>query len=310
MPALMTAADALVENAGGLSCMEAFAVGLPVVTYLPIAGHGKDNAEVMSRAGVNVYVRDQTELDFVLRDVTAPGPSTRRADRPGPRTLHRRPCVGGCGVGGDQLVGRPQGPCGAVARACTAQDGVDRRSDAARALHRSHPGCPGRVGPRGRRRPPTRGRPAHRVPGRPPRRRPARGRQAHRRHEGARRHGRRRRDDGARPLGTARGAGRRRRQHRQRRVGPRHVPALDTSAQRRRPRERSDRTRGRGADQGVRAGTSARRVRPVLRGPHEAEARHAEPHLRSAGAPGHPRDGQGVPARRAGSSPRPRWSTR
>ena len=29
MPALMTAADALVENAGGLTCMEAFAIGLP-----------------------------------------------------------------------------------------------------------------------------------------------------------------------------------------------------------------------------------------------------------------------------------------
>jgi hypothetical protein len=73
MPALMAASDALVENAGGLTCMEAFAVGLPVVTYRPIAGHGKDNAEVMSRAGVNVYVRDQDELDAVLRDVTAPG---------------------------------------------------------------------------------------------------------------------------------------------------------------------------------------------------------------------------------------------
>ena len=51
MPALMTAADALVENAGGLTCMEAFAVGLPVITYLPIAGHGKDNAEMMARLG-------------------------------------------------------------------------------------------------------------------------------------------------------------------------------------------------------------------------------------------------------------------
>ena len=38
MPALMTAADALVENAGGLTCMEAFAVGLPVITFKPIAG--------------------------------------------------------------------------------------------------------------------------------------------------------------------------------------------------------------------------------------------------------------------------------
>lgn len=74
MPSLMTAADALVENAGGLTCMEAFAVGLPVVTFLPIAGHGKDNAEVMARAGVNVYVRDEWELATVLRDVTTHGP--------------------------------------------------------------------------------------------------------------------------------------------------------------------------------------------------------------------------------------------
>jgi processive 1,2-diacylglycerol beta-glucosyltransferase len=75
MPALMTAADALVENAGGLTCMEAFAVGLPVITYLPIAGHGKDNAEMMARSGVNHYARDEDELHARLREVTAPGPA-------------------------------------------------------------------------------------------------------------------------------------------------------------------------------------------------------------------------------------------
>jgi UDP-N-acetylglucosamine:LPS N-acetylglucosamine transferase len=74
MPALMSAADALVENAGGLTCMEAFAVGLPVITYRPIAGHGKDNAEMMARAGVNCYARDDGELERMLRDVTRPGP--------------------------------------------------------------------------------------------------------------------------------------------------------------------------------------------------------------------------------------------
>lgn len=52
MPTLMAAADALVENAGGLTCMEAFAAGLPVVTHRPIAGHGKGNAREMVRAGV------------------------------------------------------------------------------------------------------------------------------------------------------------------------------------------------------------------------------------------------------------------
>jgi hypothetical protein len=75
MPALMTAADALVENAGGLTCMEAFAVGLPVITFLPIAGHGKDNAEMMAKAGVNCYARDERELHSILADVTRPGPS-------------------------------------------------------------------------------------------------------------------------------------------------------------------------------------------------------------------------------------------
>ncbi len=74
MPALMSAADALVENAGGLTCMEAFAVGLPVITFKPIAGHGKDNAEMMARAGVNCYARDEAELTTILRDVTRPSP--------------------------------------------------------------------------------------------------------------------------------------------------------------------------------------------------------------------------------------------
>ncbi len=74
MPALMSAADTLVENAGGLTCMEAFAVGLPVITYKPIAGHGKDNAKMMARAGVNCYARDEDELNTILREVTRPGP--------------------------------------------------------------------------------------------------------------------------------------------------------------------------------------------------------------------------------------------
>jgi UDP-N-acetylglucosamine:LPS N-acetylglucosamine transferase len=70
MPALMAAADALVQNAGGLTCMEAFAVGLPVVTYLPIPGHGKENGDEMERAGVAAYARTAEELLPVLDRVT------------------------------------------------------------------------------------------------------------------------------------------------------------------------------------------------------------------------------------------------
>ncbi len=78
MPALMTAADALVENAGGLTCMEAFAAGLPVITYLPIAGHGKENAELMARAGVNRYARSEPALHDILRSVTHDSPERRQ----------------------------------------------------------------------------------------------------------------------------------------------------------------------------------------------------------------------------------------
>jgi UDP-N-acetylglucosamine:LPS N-acetylglucosamine transferase len=74
MPALMAACDAMVENAGGLTANEAFAVGLPVVTFKPIAGHGKDNAEGMAEIGVTRYARDEDGLRTALASVTVPGP--------------------------------------------------------------------------------------------------------------------------------------------------------------------------------------------------------------------------------------------
>jgi hypothetical protein len=73
MPALMAACDAMVENAGGLTANEAFAVGLPVITFKPIAGHGKDNAEGMAEIGVSRYARTEDELRDALADVTHPG---------------------------------------------------------------------------------------------------------------------------------------------------------------------------------------------------------------------------------------------
>ncbi|MGZ4756164.1 MAG: MGDG synthase family glycosyltransferase [Acidimicrobiia bacterium] len=73
MPALMAACDAMVENAGGLTANEAFAVGLPVITFKPIAGHGKDNAEGMAEIGVSRYARTEDELRSALDEVTEPG---------------------------------------------------------------------------------------------------------------------------------------------------------------------------------------------------------------------------------------------
>lgn len=74
MPSLMTAADALVENAGGLTAMEAFASGLPVVTFNAIPGHGRDNGARMEAAGVSIYARTEADLPRALATATTPGP--------------------------------------------------------------------------------------------------------------------------------------------------------------------------------------------------------------------------------------------
>jgi processive 1,2-diacylglycerol beta-glucosyltransferase len=62
MPTLMHAVDVLVENAGGLTALEGMSSGLPVVTYRPIAGHGKLNAATMAAAGVATWVRQPEAL--------------------------------------------------------------------------------------------------------------------------------------------------------------------------------------------------------------------------------------------------------
>jgi processive 1,2-diacylglycerol beta-glucosyltransferase len=70
MPALLRAADVLVENAGGLTALEAMASGLPVATYRPIPGHGRANAVTMAQAGVVSWVRRPEELGPTLVELT------------------------------------------------------------------------------------------------------------------------------------------------------------------------------------------------------------------------------------------------
>jgi len=69
MPALMQAADVLIENAGGLSSLEAMASGLGVVTYRPIPGHGIANARMLDAAGVSRFVPALAGLEPTLRDL-------------------------------------------------------------------------------------------------------------------------------------------------------------------------------------------------------------------------------------------------
>ena len=74
VPELMTAVRALVENAAGQTAAQALAVGLPVVNYRTIAGHGTDGARRMAAAGLSSHVRDPWDLVRVLDELTRDGP--------------------------------------------------------------------------------------------------------------------------------------------------------------------------------------------------------------------------------------------
>lgn len=69
MPTLLRAVDVLIENAGGLSSLEAMATGLPVVTYRPIPGHGRTNAAALEAAGVSRFVRRTSDLGAALDEL-------------------------------------------------------------------------------------------------------------------------------------------------------------------------------------------------------------------------------------------------
>ena len=74
MPMLMAAADVVVENAGGLTSLEAFASGVPIVTFRPIPGHGRDNVAAMEAAGVTTVAADLDSLVSCVTRLARPGP--------------------------------------------------------------------------------------------------------------------------------------------------------------------------------------------------------------------------------------------
>src|SRR5436190_7457328 len=78
MPGLMAACDVLIENAGGLTSLEAMASGLPVVTYQPIPGHGRENTRLMHAAGVARRATDGDELRAALDELSVTSVGRRR----------------------------------------------------------------------------------------------------------------------------------------------------------------------------------------------------------------------------------------
>lgn len=79
MAALMASSDVLVENAAGLSAKEALSCGLPVVTFQPIPGHGRDDADSLARLALTDVVDDEQALSAALRRLA--GRPRERAER-------------------------------------------------------------------------------------------------------------------------------------------------------------------------------------------------------------------------------------
>ncbi|KOV67590.1 MGDG synthase family glycosyltransferase [Streptomyces sp. MMG1121] len=93
MPGLMHAADVLVQNAGGLTSLEAFAAGLPVASYRCIPGHGPANAAALDEAGAAVWIRDPADLESVLCELVD-GPLGLRQREAGLALFARSPGEG------------------------------------------------------------------------------------------------------------------------------------------------------------------------------------------------------------------------
>lgn len=79
MAELMRACDVVVQNAGGLGALEAWATGLPVLTYRCLAGHGRTNAMVWRDAGLAPWPADRHQLGTALfRALSSTAPPEQR----------------------------------------------------------------------------------------------------------------------------------------------------------------------------------------------------------------------------------------
>lgn len=99
MPGLIAACHAVVDNAAGQTALEALAVGVPVIGYRPIPGHGAEGVHRMAALGLTEYADDAWQLvrtlDRLGPDGSVPGHRLLRGDVV--RPLERLTARGGTG---------------------------------------------------------------------------------------------------------------------------------------------------------------------------------------------------------------------
>lgn len=62
MPQLIASCDVVVQNAGGLTSLEAIAAGTPLVSYRCVSGHGVVNSRSLCRAGLAPFLEGPAQL--------------------------------------------------------------------------------------------------------------------------------------------------------------------------------------------------------------------------------------------------------
>jgi UDP-N-acetylglucosamine:LPS N-acetylglucosamine transferase len=83
LTALVSAATCVVQNAGGMTSLEALAAGTATLTYRPIPGHGITNARALDTAGLVPWVSDAGALEVALaRVLVSPGSVSLPVDAP------------------------------------------------------------------------------------------------------------------------------------------------------------------------------------------------------------------------------------
>ena len=161
MAGVMAACDVLVENAGGLTSLEAMGAGLPLVTFRPIPGHGRNSAVAMSSAGVSCLARNGQELVEDLGQLGRPAGQSGAISRGG------QPFFGRCRRGGDRNCGLRSATGTALAAGgagCSSR--IRSRTGRRHLLGGADGWCRGGRGRRHRRRPSARRDREHRLPGR------------------------------------------------------------------------------------------------------------------------------------------------
>jgi processive 1,2-diacylglycerol beta-glucosyltransferase len=74
MPALLSAADALIHTTGGTTALEARAVGCPLINYGTSVAHVRAHARALSDLGLAEWAPDRSSLGPALRRALAAGP--------------------------------------------------------------------------------------------------------------------------------------------------------------------------------------------------------------------------------------------